>query len=550
MQERIAQGGQLRVIRGLGGCLGVGVLAIGLLFLTGSAASGQRAPDRGAEVFAHHDFGGVNFRALNTVGVPWKLAAAALVLDDPTGGEVSQAHLKARLQSFGFLWPERILGADQPIPVNPDRPLGMSVGPVTPGFPPVKVTVANLSCASCHTAPTYGADGAPSTTDVWLGSPNTSLDLEAYTRAVTAALKTQLPHSPELLKAVRTLFPDTDIWEMASLRLAVIPLARQRLAAIPEGGSPLPFVNGAPGLTNGVAALKLQGHAPVESVEAGFTSIPELADRSFRSALMYDGAYAPHGEERWRPISRDERTTEHRDRLAAISSFFTVPSMGLSTKEAHRQIPAAIRAFAWLDERRPQAFPGVIDAVAAERGAAVFASNCSVCHGTYAGPVDQPRLESFPNRHGRVGTDPARAAAFTPELVRYAATGGYETVMDAQPTGEYAAPLLSGLWATAPYLHNGSVPTLEQFMLLEPRSERFWVGGHRLDFKAVGIAGSPSAGVSPDGVRTYPAGYKPWSQPAVYDTRQPGRSNRGHETQFQHLTVTERWDLIEYLKRL
>jgi hypothetical protein len=39
---------------------------------------------------------------------------------------------------------------------------------------------------------------------------------------------------------------------------------------------------------------------PLRHEEAGFTSIPDLADRSFRSALLYDGAYAPQGQPRWR----------------------------------------------------------------------------------------------------------------------------------------------------------------------------------------------------------------------------------------------------------
>lgn len=140
-----------------------------------------------------------------------------------------------------------------------DHPLGISVGQVTPGLPPVKVTVANLGCASCPAGPVYAADGSPRPTTAWLGSPNTSLDLEAYTRAVTQALKRQSSDTPALMAAVRTLFPETDAWKMASLRWAVIPLARRRLAEVPDGGNPLPFVNGSPGLMNGIAALKLQG---------------------------------------------------------------------------------------------------------------------------------------------------------------------------------------------------------------------------------------------------------------------------------------------------
>lgn len=520
-------------------------ICFGLCLFLAASARLDRAPVGGAEAFVRHDFGAVNFKALDTVAVPWKLVAAALVLDDPQGGEISHAHLRARLQTFGFLWPERIEDADAAIRPSRDHPLGISVGEVTPGLPPVKVTVANLGCASCHAGPAYTADGAPQPTTAWLGSPNTSLDLEAYTRSVTEALKRQSGDTPRLLAAVKTLFPGTDAWEMASLRWAVIPLARRRLAKVPDGSSPLPFVNGSPGLTNGIAALKLQGRLTTDSEEAGFTSIPDLADRSFRSTLLYDGAYAPQGQPRWRSMGREDLTKEHRDRLAAITSFFTVPSMGQSPRGAHRQIPAAERTFAWLETRRPQAFPGPIDGAGAARGAVVYARACASCHGVYSGPVERPRLVRFPNWHGHVGSDPARAAAFTHDLTRYAANGGYDQILDARPTGEYAATLLSGLWATAPYMHNGSVPTLAQFLLLEPRSERFLVGGHRLDFKAVGIAGQDQGGV-----RIYPIGYKPWSQPAVFDTRMPGRSNRGHEAQVEGLTVAERWDLIEYLKGL
>jgi mono/diheme cytochrome c family protein len=522
------------------------ILAMTALTLLVGGATRAPPPPNGAETFAHGEFGAVNFQALNSVAVPWKLTTAALLLDDPQGGGVDRAHLRRRMESFGFLWPDRLRGAPASVTPKQDRPLGMSVGAVTPGLPPVKVTVGNLGCAACHSGPTYAADGAPLHRDAWLGAPNTSLDLESYTRAVTKALKTRLRDEDKLLKAVKTLYPETDGWEMASLRWAVIPLAKQRLNKLADGQSPLPFINGSPGLTNGVAALKLQGKTGLEAHEAGFTSVPDLADRGFRTALLYDGAYTPLNEVRWRAMTRADVTPAHRDRLAAIASFFTVPSMGQAPKAAHGHQSEAKAAMAWLETRRPQAFPGSIDASLAARGADVFAKTCSRCHGDYDGPPERPRLANFPNWHGMVGTDPARAEAFTPALARYVAQSPYRDVMSAKPTGEYAAPLLSGVWASAPYLHNGSVPTLEQLMLLEPRAERFEVGGHRLDLRAVGVAGATAG----DGVRRYPAGYKPWARPAVYDTRQPGRSNKGHEAQFSDIPVADRWALIEYLKRL
>src|SRR5213079_951338 len=98
-------------------------------------------------------------------------------------------------------------------------------------------------------------------------------------------------------------------------------------------------------------------------------------------------------------------------------------------------------------------------------------------------------------------------------------------------TGGYVAPILSGLWATAPYLHNGSVPTLWHLMHPAERPTKFFVGGHRLDFKRVGIDGYLD-----DGTLRYPADYRPWSTPQLYDTREPGRANTGHVAQFKPLT--------------
>ena len=48
----------------------------------------------------------------------------------------------------------------------------------------------------------------------------------------------------------------------------------------------------------------------------------------------------------------------------------------------------------------------------------------------------------------------------------------------------------------------------------------------------------------------YAAGYVPWSEPKMYDTGEPGRSNRGHEKPVAGLGETEKWDIIEYLKTL
>ncbi|HET6762155.1 MAG TPA: hypothetical protein VFH27_00750 [Longimicrobiaceae bacterium] len=103
-----------------------------------------------------------------------------------------------------------------------------------------------------------------------------------------------------------------------------------------------------------------------------------------------------------------------------------------------------------------------------------------------------------------------------------------------QTTGKWVARPLHGVWATAPFLHNGSVPTL--YDLLQPAEQRprtFGVGQREFDPVKVGLAAVPNP-------------------PATYRTDLPGNSNRGHEgRQFgTTLTLAQKAALLEYLKKL
>jgi hypothetical protein len=80
----------------------------------------------------------------------------------------------------------------------------------------------------------------------------------------------------------------------------------------------------------------------------------------------------------------------------------------------------------------------------------------------------------------------------------------------------------------------------------ESRPSRFYVGGHKLDYSKIGIAGITDA----EGTLRYPADYEPWATPVLYDTSQAGRSNIGHETEFKFLRDSEKEALLEYLKLL
>jgi hypothetical protein len=105
---------------------------------------------------------------------------------------------------------------------------------------------------------------------------------------------------------------------------------------------------------------------------------------------------------------------------------------------------------------------------------------------------------------------------------------------------EYKARPLNGIWATAPYLHNGSVPNLAE--LLKPENQRpskFYVGTRYFDPKNVGFTTLPRPGAF------------------EFDTSKPGNRNTGHGPYRPRgggephvFTDAERWALVEYMKTL
>jgi mono/diheme cytochrome c family protein len=110
-------------------------------------------------------------------------------------------------------------------------------------------------------------------------------------------------------------------------------------------------------------------------------------------------------------------------------------------------------------------------------------------------------------------------------------------LMDDKKNGlklEYKARPLNGIWATGPYLHNGSVPNLYQLLLpSDQRAASFSVGSREFDPKHVGFRSDAG--------------------PFQFDTSLPGNSNKGHEGRpygTDRLTDEERWQLVEYLKTL
>jgi hypothetical protein len=260
-------------------------------------------------------------------------------------------------------------------------------------------------------------------------------------------------------------------------------------------------------------------------------------------------------------------------------------SSSVNLENLHRmeQLTYKLRAPSW-----PAAFPA-IDTAKAERGRQRYVEHCAGCHETWQTDGAMRTYQLFSLQE--VGTDPNTAlnyekpvklndgsvmpfpyAALT--LIKKVKAKAYADRMfneeriaewenravrkgpawdptfraplldhdkwdDTRGRRVYRAKTLVGIWATAPYLHNGSVPTIHD--LLKPAVERpvsFAVGQHEFDPVKLGIETDASK-------LTRPPGWTPYE----LDTRLTGNWNTGHEWRFYpQLDDEQRYEIIEFLK--
>jgi len=209
--------------------------------------------------------------------------------------------------------------------------------------------------------------------------------------------------------------------------------------------------------------------------------------------------------------------------------------------------PAFADISAFLLTVQPPKYPFPVDARQAARGQELYAEHCKKCHGT---------KEQYPNKIiplAKIGTDPLLCESQTLKLAEYF----NKTWLAKEPDPEgkliqvmestgYQAPPLDGIWATAPYFHNGAVPTLYHVLNSKVRPKFFtWsylcqkedYDKEKLGLKITVLDRPASPKLSGNERRK------------VYDTTQPGRGNGGH-TYGDDLTEEERLDLIEFLKTL
>jgi mono/diheme cytochrome c family protein len=236
-----------------------------------------------------------------------------------------------------------------------------------------------------------------------------------------------------------------------------------------------------------------------------------------------------------------------RSRRVDMVNLFTPLNSGSYIRK-QEQAFADISAYLLTIEAPKYPFP--IDAHQAAQGQEVFKENCARCHGSY-GPDG-----SYPNKIvplDEIGTDRTLAGALTPQLSQrlnqswlareIGPDGKPYQVRDHQG---YQAPPLDGVWATAPYFHNSSAPTVYHVLNSKARPKIFTRSyrTEKEDYDPVKLGWKITVLKAPPDARL-----SEWEQRKIYDATQPGRGNAGH-TFGDDLSEEERMAVIEYLKTL
>jgi hypothetical protein len=467
---------------------------------------------------------------------------------------------------------------------NPDGlPIGLSKTVTTEG--PWKGEDVGLTCAACHNTQLY-YKGKQIRIDGGVGN---HFDIEAYLSALDDAVQETLKDSAKFDRlAVRLRASSSDAKSQLRKRFEstadLIHNYRTRVLVTPYpwGPSRMDAI--------GLIVNRVTSVAP-EITENWF---PPLAPT--KPPFLWN---APQGTwTQWRGVQMDPIG---RNFIETMGVYMSMNLTAKSTEEGLYDSNARLKNLAeiedWLNHLAPPKWPeevfGKIDRAKAAEGKKLFASHCAECHNSY------PYTWTEPNKYGKrflevglvpetyVGTDPmqfkdlrplALTAQLAPNLpgplkdknlvpqgelyyelagsILHVALGkvnqtpeealkmhGYRELPVPRPSEvpHYKAAPREGVWATPPYLHNGSVPNLYEMLVpAAQRTKKFYLG-REFDPIKVGVDTSGKSG-------TY-----------MVDTTLVGSSNSGHS--FENgprgngiigplLTDAERWAIVEYLKSI
>ena len=221
-------------------------------------------------------------------------------------------------------------------------------------------------------------------------------------------------------------------------------------------------------------------------------------------------------------------------RFLMLSNILTVKD----TAEAAEVFTHFGDVLAFIKSIKAPKYPYSISKDLAAEGETVFTNTCSKCHGTYGANETYPNLlvpEHIIQTDSLLFKANYQNAQFIDWFNKsWYAQGDYAAKLE--PGNGYVAPPLDGIWITAPYLHNGSVPTLEAMLNSKIRPAIWSRTFNNKDYNFEQVGWNYKTQTAPNGKK-------------YYNTALPGYGNQGHRFG-DKLTDKERRAVIEYLKTL
>lgn len=392
--------------------------------------------------------------------------------------------------SFGFI-----------LEPGKERPIGFSERIVG-------IKRVGLNCAVCHTGTVR--DTPESTARIFLGMPAHQADVQAYLRFLIACGRDERFTASNVMAAIKQ---EANLsWLEAAIYYLSVPLVKDRILKRAEASA---FMDSRPpwglGRVDTFNPYKVYFNFDMSADKTiGTADLPSLWNQKAREGL-------------WLHWDGDNNSVRERNISASIAVGVTPDTLDLES---------LTRIEAWIRELPPPAYPYAVDASLAAQGSGIYNRSCAYCHAFGSAQVGQvvPKEE--------IGTDPHRVDSFTPvlaEKMNTLGTGHPWKLTHYRKTEGYSNVPLDGLWARAPYLHNGSVPTLWDLLLgVAERPRVFYRGYTVYDREKVGFVSS--------GPEAEAAGFK-------FDISIPGNGNQGH-LYGTELSPEEKKALLEFLKTL
>jgi mono/diheme cytochrome c family protein len=395
-----------------------------------------------------------------------------------------------------------------------EMPIGLSK--VTIGYPRV-----GANCAMCHTASVRVAPDALPT--IVPGAPAHQLAAQRYFRFLSDAAADPRFTAGTLLGEIAKNYR-LSLTERLLYRFVIVPSTRRALLRVRDQST---WMDAGPAWGHGRADL-------FNTIKAGRLAQP--SDRTVATADMlplWNLASPREGGYFWTGMNTDLREVVRASALAVGASRAWLDRDSRQWDESDARASSSLRrVLDYIGTHQPAKYPLPVDQQLASAGAGVFRTECASCHA----PEGRRPGQVVPVAD--VGTDRHRVDAWT--MAAADALNAYGEGRDWKLSGftaprGYAAVPLDGVWLRAPYLHNGSVPTLAD--LLEPAERRprvFWRGYDVIDPVKVGFIAEGTAAER---------------RGSRYDTSRPGNGNAGHEYGTALAPELKR-ALLEYLKTL